>query len=161
MILERYKPNFEGLAEDQARYLAERMRLPEVPEQLTGRDIYQIADSAGMDQADVVMTLATDATVTGVQVVEALVGRPIVRKAAAPPRTSRGPRRTVSVKRTDPRRIVWVGPNPKKQGSASYDRFALYREGMTVQEFLEAGGTTGDVKWDTERGFIKLEGQEE
>lgn len=46
--------------------------------------------------------------------------------------------------------------NPKKQGSSSATRFALYRNGMTVAEFVTAGGTLGDVEWDTKRGFITL-----
>lgn len=159
-ILERYRPNFAGLDNDQTRYLAEAMHTP-VEEPLRGEDLYEIYNEAGYDQADVVMSLATDTTVTGIQVVEALIGRPIVRRQDPPARATRGPRRSVTVRRSDPRRIVYVSEvNPKKQGSSAYDRFALYTIGMTVDEFVKAGGTAADVKWDAERGFIKLEGQE-
>lgn len=159
MVLPKYEPNFQSLTTDQAVYLAQHM-LPLAADEastLTGPDLYQIANEMQMDQADVVMTLATDATPVGVQVVEALVGRPIVRKRASEPRTSRGPRRSVSVSRSDPRVITYVQEhNPKKEGSASWARFALYRAGMTVDEFLRAGGTIGDIKWDAERDFIRL-----
>jgi hypothetical protein len=161
MILPRYQPNFEQLTQEQAVYLASAMHIPE-NDNVTGRDLYEIADSAGLDQADVVMTLATDSSIEGIQVVEALIGRPITRptKQARAPRST-GPRRSVSVRRSDPRKITYVSPtNPKKQGSASHDRFALYQIGMTIDEFVRAGGTMGDVKWDAERDFIKIEGAE-
>ena len=46
--------------------------------------------------------------------------------------------------------------NPKRVGSASFDRFALYQDGMTVAEYLEAGGWRSDLRWDSKRGFIAL-----
>ena len=57
----------------------------------------------------------------------------------------------------DPRVISGIVPNPKKVGSKSYERFALYREGMTVQEFLLLGGTSGDIRYDVEHGFIRVD----
>jgi aldehyde dehydrogenase (NAD+) len=57
------------------------------------------------------------------------------------------------------RRITWVTEeNPKQERSKSHDRFALYRVGMTVDEFIAAGGKREDIKWDMERGFIRLDG---
>lgn len=47
--------------------------------------------------------------------------------------------------------------NPKRDGSSAHKRFALYRDGMTVGEFLEAGGTMGDINFDSAKGFITLE----
>lgn len=156
MVLPKYKPNFDGLTTEQAHYLASAMELPE-RDTLSGSDIYEVANELRMDQADVVMTLADDPTVLGVDVIEALVGKPIVRrrKAEHVART-KGVRRSVTVRREDTRRIARVADNPKKPGSASHMRFALYRVGMTVSEFLAAGGTMGDVKWDAERGFIEF-----
>lgn len=46
--------------------------------------------------------------------------------------------------------------NPKRKGSASYERFALYKNGMTVGKFLEKGGRTADLKWDVSKGFISV-----
>lgn len=51
---------------------------------------------------------------------------------------------------------VLVKSNPKKAGSASAKRFDLYRNGMTVEAFIEAGGTPGDVAWDIGHGFIEV-----
>jgi hypothetical protein len=46
--------------------------------------------------------------------------------------------------------------NPKRDASEAAKRFALYRDGMTVGEYLEAGGTTADVRWDEKNKFIEL-----
>lgn len=46
-------------------------------------------------------------------------------------------------------------PNPKR--GKSRDRFELYREGMTVQEYIEKGGYSADISWDVKRGFIVVE----
>lgn len=157
MILPKYQPNFERLGTEEALHLAHAMALPE-SDQLSGLDIYQVGNEAGLDQADVVMSLATDSSPLGVRVVETLVGHPITRARQSPPRV-RGQRvRGVSVRRSDPRRIAFViEPNPKKAGSASADRFAHYEVGVSVDEFVKRGGTLGDVKWDLEHGFIRLE----
>ena len=47
--------------------------------------------------------------------------------------------------------------NPKKAGSATHGRFACYRDGMTVQEALDAGVLTGDMTYDRDKGFIFFE----
>ena len=44
--------------------------------------------------------------------------------------------------------------NPKRAKAA--ERFNLYKEGMTVGKYIEAGGTRADVRWDAKQGFIKL-----
>lgn len=46
--------------------------------------------------------------------------------------------------------------NPKRPGTKSRDRFALYRDGMSVAEFLKAGGKRADISWDTKHGFIEV-----
>lgn len=48
--------------------------------------------------------------------------------------------------------------NPKREGSKAHGRFALYKDGQTVAEFVKAGGTFGDLAWDSSRGFIAIEG---
>lgn len=53
-----------------------------------------------------------------------------------------------------------VSDNPKRAGSKAHGVFALYRDQMTVAEFLEAGGTTGDLNWDANRNFISVSGVE-
>ena len=49
---------------------------------------------------------------------------------------------------------VIVPKNPKREGSNGYKRFGLYKTGITIREFLKAGGKTIDLDWDRERGFI-------
>lgn len=46
--------------------------------------------------------------------------------------------------------------NPKRAGSASYDRFALYEDGMTIAAAVEKGVKTDDVAWDIRKGFIEV-----
>lgn len=51
---------------------------------------------------------------------------------------------------------VLAKENPKRQGSAAFKRFGLYGRCKTVEEFLKRGGTTGDLRYDTAAGFIKV-----
>ena len=44
--------------------------------------------------------------------------------------------------------------NPKKRGSASWDRYERYKSARTVGEFLDAGGTSGDLRHDWARGYV-------
>ena len=46
--------------------------------------------------------------------------------------------------------------NPKREGTASWQRFKLYKSGMTVGDFIGKGGTMGDIRWDQKHGFIKV-----
>jgi hypothetical protein len=47
--------------------------------------------------------------------------------------------------------------NPKRAGSAAHGRYALYQDGMTVEEALAAGVTSGDLQYDTAKGFITID----
>lgn len=46
--------------------------------------------------------------------------------------------------------------NPKRKGSKSFDKFAKYQDGMTVEQAAAAGITGADLAWDTKHGFIKI-----
>lgn len=46
--------------------------------------------------------------------------------------------------------------NPKREGSKSADRFALYKNGMTVDQFVAAGGLYADVVYDVDKKFISV-----
>ena len=46
--------------------------------------------------------------------------------------------------------------NPKRPGTKGFKAFACYKNGMTVGEFVKAGGTLADVRWDSEHNFIEL-----
>ena len=50
-----------------------------------------------------------------------------------------------------------VSDNPKQKGSKAAARYKFYRDGMTVLEFLTAGGERKDVAWDHERKHIRVE----
>lgn len=51
---------------------------------------------------------------------------------------------------------VLAGENPKQKGSAAHERFELYKNGMTVDQFLAAGGLRADLSWDTRKGFVSI-----
>lgn len=53
---------------------------------------------------------------------------------------------------------VLVKSNPKKPGTGAYDRFNLYTKGMTVKQYLKAGGLIADIRWDAKQAFIKVDG---
>ena len=44
--------------------------------------------------------------------------------------------------------------NPKRGKVA--DRFALYKDGMTLKRFVELGGKPSDVAWDSDKGYIAV-----
>jgi len=46
--------------------------------------------------------------------------------------------------------------NPKRAGSAAAKRFDLYKDNNTVGTFLAAGGTSGDLHWDSTHGHIEI-----
>ena len=46
--------------------------------------------------------------------------------------------------------------NPKRAGSKAGERFALYINGMTVDQALAAGITRGDLDFDAQKKFISI-----
>ena len=42
-------------------------------------------------------------------------------------------------------------------GSASFERFKLYRTGMTVGDFLGPCGKREDISWDRNHEYIELD----
>lgn len=46
--------------------------------------------------------------------------------------------------------------NPKRKGSKSFDKFAKYKDGMTVEQAVAAGLTGADLSWDTSHKFITI-----
>lgn len=51
---------------------------------------------------------------------------------------------------------VVVDENPKRVGTDSYKRFALYTKHHTVESFLKAGGRGADLSWDTAHKFVTI-----
>jgi hypothetical protein len=167
MIHPRYHEAFCTLNAEQlscclAGLRTARNTIPEItdPEEFLGYCI-----SEHISQAEIVMSLAHQHTVAAVSATEHLIMKPIDRRTATEvererqlltPRAIAAP---VSAREatTDTRLIrVLADRNPKRPGTAAHDRFALYVDGMTVAEFLRAGGTRGDLQWDQERCFIRL-----
>jgi hypothetical protein len=50
-----------------------------------------------------------------------------------------------------------VSENPKRSNSAAWDRFALYRTGMTIAEYVASGGRPGDINYDVKHGLISVQ----
>lgn len=46
--------------------------------------------------------------------------------------------------------------NPKRENTEAWNMFSLYRDGMTVKEYVEAGGSVAYVRWDLGKGHISL-----
>lgn len=46
--------------------------------------------------------------------------------------------------------------NPKRAGSDAHKLFTLYRQGMTVADFVKAGGTGAALKYDSTKGYITV-----
>jgi nicotinamide riboside kinase len=47
-------------------------------------------------------------------------------------------------------------PNPKRNKTLARERYDLYVVGMTVAEYIAAGGRSGDVNHDIAEGYIAV-----
>jgi hypothetical protein len=56
--------------------------------------------------------------------------------------------------RSDQRIELRCNENPKRGGAA--ERFALYTNGITVEEAIQRGITKSDLRWDVAHGYIQL-----
>jgi hypothetical protein len=174
-MLEKYRTNIDSLTPAEASMLCAAVERTHPTAAVSpGGSMFAAFAHAGLTQADLVLAMAPDPSPEAVLVLEKLVGKPIdrgqlaasqhlrVRDTPIQPRSpdsrESGPLRGNAVRRSDNRKISWVSEkNPKKPGSAAHAKFSLYRVGMSIDEFIAAGGTMADVKWDTERGFIRME----
>lgn len=46
--------------------------------------------------------------------------------------------------------------NPKRAETRAFNIYGLYKTSKTVGDFLDAGGTMSDIRYDSEKGFIKV-----
>lgn len=161
-MLSKYQPNFASLTQAEAALVAHhvaRVTGEEFDSSIDGQSLFERLSAAKLTQAQVILAVAPDPSPEAVVALEKLVGKPIIREQPKHPNTHPAPTprpKGAAVAKNDPRVVVSVAPNPKKVGSASHARYALYKVGMTVSQFVAAGGTTADVKWDTEKGFVVL-----
>jgi hypothetical protein len=146
------------LNDDQARTLLRRHLKIIPPENEPATPLLmRLISSANMDHRSLLRPLFRTQLPAEINILETVAGRPIqhirkITKHVGPVR----PGRPKPPKPDDDRLITNIVPNPKKLGSASYDRYARYVEGMTVSQALSAGITSGDLKWDEGRGFITI-----
>lgn len=71
----------------------------------------------------------------------------------------KGDKKTVKPRLNQDLKIkILAEANPKREGSKSRERFAFYKNGQTVGQFIQAGGTTADVRYDVEHKYIQLIG---
>lgn len=78
---------------------------------------------------------------------------------AKAPKTPRAPKAEGAYTRLakDGKITVLAEKNPKREGTESYDRFKLYKTGMTVAAFLDKGGKSIDLSYDAKKGYIKVD----
>lgn len=170
---EKYQENFKTLSVDEADYFTDAIsgyidaRITDNDLEIDGEILYNALSDHGIDHKTACMSLANDPSPTAVIILEKLIGHPIRKQIPrAQPVSSimrrvqnDGQQRPKLIK-NDPRVIYDIQEGAKRPGSKSYDRYKLYQEGMTVTEFIAAGGTAGDVKHDVSKGFIKLKDAE-
>ena len=46
--------------------------------------------------------------------------------------------------------------NPKREGTRAHKRFSMYKDGMTVEDYIKAGGKKSSVSYDVKKGYIAL-----
>lgn len=90
----------------------------------------------------------------------AKAAKPAKKKAAAAAGATNGEAKAARGRRSafnaDAKIKVLAKENPKREGSRAHERFALYKDGMTVGAFLEKGGSLGDLRYDTKHGFVQI-----
>lgn len=168
----KYAPHFDTLNDDEAAYFADSihsaLKLDQdhpLGQEITGHALYIQLVNDNVDHKTACMSLATDPSPMAVTILEKVVGNKIVREELAKVKPTRVAGAKVQgdgtpkpkIVKDDPRTIHNIKEGAKRPGSASYDRYMLYKEGMTVSEFIKAGGTAGDVKHDVSKGFITLQ----
>jgi len=79
--------------------------------------------------------------------------KPAAKKAAKKEASEGGRGRAPNIAGTAKIKLL-TKENPKRAAAA--ERFALYKNGMTVDEYISAGGKRADVNWDVGQSFIEV-----
>ena len=53
-------------------------------------------------------------------------------------------------------KLAYVQVNPKRKNSAAHGRFEKYMKAKTVTEFFKLGGTLADLRYDSNKEFVKI-----
>lgn len=130
---------------------------PLPPENLVG-----VMGGCGLLAADAVVVMLGVPGPQAQNIIEKLINRPITHlpavQAPPPPPRHEGSRPAAVDRRPGAggRRIEVLCTNPKRPNSEAAERFDLYRTGMTVGEYIAAGGRQRDITWDAKQGYIRL-----
>lgn len=171
MISVRYEEAFRSLTPEEldrvvAGLARTRPELYELGDMEDGGMLLDYCRAGHISQAEVIMGMASDPSPLAVMAVERLCMRPMDRRSPREVELERDAARPRPVVAAVPQRStqnddrvirLLVTTNPKRPGTSSHDRFARYRDGMTVAQFVAAGGTTGDLTWDQTHSFIRLD----
>lgn len=135
-----------------------RFDFPPPPPNPTPEAFADRCEMGNYQPADLVLGIIQRSTEEIQPILKKLIGREMyVHVPGVALATPQLRKRRIKKRKQDDRKITLLSTeNPKKPNSKSYERFALYRSGMTVTEFVNAGGTAADVKWDAQRGFINV-----
>mmetsp|Transcript_7548 Transcript_7548/g.11310 ORF Transcript_7548/g.11310 Transcript_7548/m.11310 type:complete len:172 (+) Transcript_7548:3175-3690(+) len=52
--------------------------------------------------------------------------------------------------------LIFQSINPKRPGTASYERYEKYKQATSVKNFLNLGGTLADLRFDHSRGYLNI-----
>lgn len=160
--------------------------IPPVPEDRKPDVDFLLEQLQPYSHAEVVLTLANDTTITGMNIIEKLIERPIYMCARGetgepltdihgnPLKYPLGHRRgefahvggmstavskrlRAPVHKSDNRIVISVKPNPKRAGSEAYNRFNQYVAGQSVNwHLINTIVTRADIRWDASKNFITL-----
>ena len=140
----------------------------------SGSDLVDWCREHNVSQSELVVCVSRNNDPEGVEALETLIGHPIDRttpaqayamragSASPDPDAPKRPRGSMSGRpsgaATDDRIIrLLVDKNPKREGTSAHVRFSRYSDGMTIAAFVALGGQMADVKWDEDKGFIRVE----
>jgi hypothetical protein len=81
--------------------------------------------------------------------------KPKPAKRPATPADWHGASKTCDISQGDRIKLL-VGFNPMKRGSAEAGVFALYHDGMSIADFIRAGGSREHLAHDSSKGYVTV-----
>lgn len=168
-LQERHRPLFASLDESQMHLVWDRVvaAWPGDMRKFVGSPpdspggLFETFRDAGLDHARVVLSLAREYEPFGRQVIETLVGHPIIpwaesveARAPAPPVKKTD---AVVAKEPDARVVLEVAEaNPHREGTGAHKAYQKWRVGATIGELVQKGMPARSVRRDVRHGHVKL-----